>query len=148
MPVRIYLVVILRLIMVKERPLHIDRRRNSLSFGKQLYLEPTSIITDRNEVVAKVIFLHLFVILFTGGGGVCLRQNPSPGSRPPGSYTPPSRQPPGADPPRSRPAPRSRHPLPLGADPPPGSRLPPREQNPAYAQRAAGTHRTGMHSCW
>ena len=27
-------------------------------------------ITGRNEVVAKVIFLHLFVILFTGGGGV------------------------------------------------------------------------------
>ena len=26
-------------------------------------------ITGRNEVVAKVIFLHLFVILFTGGGG-------------------------------------------------------------------------------
>ena len=25
------------------------------------------IITGRNEVVAKVIFLHLFVILFTGG---------------------------------------------------------------------------------
>ena len=27
-------------------------------------------ITGRNEVVAKVIFLHLFVILFTGG--VCI----------------------------------------------------------------------------
>ena len=26
-----------------------------------------SMITCRNEVVAKVIFLHLFVILFTGG---------------------------------------------------------------------------------
>ena len=25
-------------------------------------------ITGRNEVLAKVIFLHLFVILFTGGG--------------------------------------------------------------------------------
>ena len=28
-------------------------------------------ITGRNEVVAKVIFLHLSVILFTGGGCVC-----------------------------------------------------------------------------
>ena len=35
----------------------------------------SDVITGRNEVVAKVIFLHLFVILFTGGcllpGGVC-----------------------------------------------------------------------------
>ena len=31
-------------------------------FGKKCTL-----ITGRNEVVAKVIFLHLFVILFTGG---------------------------------------------------------------------------------
>ena len=29
-------------------------------------------ITGRNEVVAKVIFLHLSVILFTVGEGVCL----------------------------------------------------------------------------
>ena len=29
-------------------------------------------ITGRNEVVAKVIFLHLFVILFTGG---CVSQH-------------------------------------------------------------------------
>ena len=26
------------------------------------------LVTGLNEVVAKVIFLHLFVILFTGGG--------------------------------------------------------------------------------
>ena len=26
-----------------------------------------NLVTSRNEVVAKVIFLHLFVILFTGG---------------------------------------------------------------------------------
>ena len=31
------------------------------------------VITGRNEVVAKIMFLHLFVILFTGGGcGVCI----------------------------------------------------------------------------
>ena len=29
------------------------------------------LITGRNEVLAKVIFLHVSVILFTGGGGVC-----------------------------------------------------------------------------
>ena len=28
-----------------------------------------NLVTGRNEVVAKVIFLHLFVILFMGGGG-------------------------------------------------------------------------------
>ena len=41
--------------------------------------------------------------------------------------------PPGAD------LPRSRHPS--GAD------TPPRKQAPAYGQRAAGTHPTGIHSC-
>ena len=45
-------------------------------------------LTGRNEVVAKVIFLHLSVILFTGGG-ICLsacwdtipRSRHTPGSR-------------------------------------------------------------------
>ena len=36
---------------------------------------------------------------------------------------------------------------PRGADTPPGSR-PPWKQTPAYGQRAAGTHPTGMHSCF
>ena len=51
------------------------------------------IITGRNEVVAKVIFLHLSVILFTEG-------------------TPPpqSRHPPGADTPQEQTPSRSRHP--------------------------------------
>ena len=46
----------------------------SVTFSKvppinHLELAPTSlVITGRNEVLAKVIFLHLFVILFTGGG--------------------------------------------------------------------------------
>ena len=63
------------------------------------------VITGRNEVVAKVIFLHLFVILFTGGFclSACwdtplgadsppeqtpLEQNLPPGSRPPQEQTP------------------------------------------------------------
>ena len=36
---------------------------------------------------------------------------------------------------------------PPGADTPPRSRHPPPKQTPAYGQRAAGTHPTGMHSC-
>ena len=94
------------------------------------------IFTGRNEVVAKVIFLHLSVILFTGG---CLPQcilgyhtpqeQTPPGSRSPQEQT----HPPGADtireqtcPPGSRHTsqeqtpPGSRHPQ---ADTPPGSRL-------------------------
>ena len=71
-----------------------------------------NIITGRNEVVAKVIFLHLSVILFTGGGvsaSVHAGIPPPPGSRPPWEQTPPgSRHPPGADPPGSRHPPRSR----------------------------------------
>ena len=63
------------------------------------------VFTSRNEVVAKVIFLHLSVILFTGGG-VCLSAcwdttPPEQTHRPcPGEDTPWSR-PPRADTPRS-----------------------------------------------
>ena len=66
----------------------------------------TAFITGRNEVVAKVIFLHLFVILFTGG--VCLSAYWD-------TTPPPSKPLPRPDPPEQTP-PRSRH-------PPPGSRL-------------------------
>ena len=109
----------------------------------------TTIITGRNEVVAKVIFLHLFVILFTGGA--CLRQTPPPEQTPLEQTPPPqSRPPPGSGPPPSplEQTPRSRHPpweqtTPPGADHPPS----PPKQTPAYGQRAAGRHPTGMHSC-
>ena len=84
------------------------------------------IVTGRNEVVAKVIFLHLFVILFTGKR--CLPQCML-------GY-----QPPGVDTPQEQTPPRSRHPpgpetTPLGADPPQeqtpsGSRHPPRADTP------------------
>ena len=86
------------------------------------------IFTGRNEVVTKVIFLHLSVILLTGGGGggVCL--NACWDTTPPRADTPWKQTPP-----------RSRHPPwnrpPLGADTPPeqtspGSRHTPQEQTP------------------
>ena len=61
-----------------------------------------TIFTGGNEVVAKVIFLHLFVILFTGG--VCLSacwDTTPPEQTPPGVDTPPEQQ----TPPKSRPPP-------------------------------------------
>ena len=130
--------------------------------------------TGRNEVVAKVIFLHLFVILFTGGGGLpqCVM-----GCHPP--HPPRSKHPPGPDPP-----------CPPEQTPPQGSRLqytvnerpvrillecilvlhvsvilstglgdtwtgtplgpgtPPGAVHAGrYGQQAGGTHITGMHSC-
>ena len=42
------------------------------------------IVTGRNEVVAKVIFLHLSVILFTGGGSASVHAG-----IPPAKETPP-----------------------------------------------------------
>ena len=76
------------------------------------------IFTGRNEVVSKVIFLHLFVILFTGG---CLPQCML-------GYHPPEQTPP---PPQSR-HPWSRHPQ--SRHPPeqtlPWSRQTPLEQTP------------------
>ena len=91
------------------------------------------IVTGRNEVLAKVIFLHLSVIHSVHGGG-----------GPPDQQTPP-----GPDPPPTRPpwdqTPRTRHPP--GPDTsPPGTRHPP-QQTPEYGQRSAGTHPTGMHPC-
>ena len=55
-----------------------------------------SLITGRNEVVAKVMFLHVCVILFTGGG--VSRQTPlGPGRPPPDQADPPGREnPPGS----------------------------------------------------
>ena len=102
------------------------------------YILAVSVITGRNEVVAKVIFLHLSVILFTGGH-VCGRTPPS--QTPRQQTNPRSIHPSG-----SRPLPGSR---PLGSrHPPPQTRHhPPRKQTPAYGQRAAGMHPTGMHSC-
>ena len=89
-------------------------------------------------------------------GGVCLSAcwdttSPRPGSRHPPEQTPPprSRPPPEQTPREQTPPPKSRHPPP-GADThhPSGSRhLPPGKRTPAYSQRAAGTHSTGMHSC-
>ena len=115
-----------------------------------------NIITGRNEVVAKVIFLHLSVIhsVHRGGGGLpqCML------GYPPGADTPPRSRPP---PPPQEQTPRSRHPPPREQTPleqtstPPEQTPPPRpdisplpeKQTPAYGLRAAGTHPTGMHSC-
>ena len=82
---------------------------------------------------AKVMFLQVCVILFTGGG--CLPQcmlgyHPPP----PWEQMPPgSRHPPRADTPREQ-----THLL---------EQTPPGKQTTAYGKRAAGTHPTGMHSC-
>ena len=87
------------------------------------------IITSGNEVVAKVIFLHLSVILFRGG---CLPQcmlgyhTPGAGT-PPGADTPRAdtlqdQTPPGPD------TPQTRHPqdqTPPGRSTPPGLSTPP-----------------------
>ena len=106
--------------------------------------------------MAKVIFLHLFVILFTGG--VCLSAcwDTTPLGPDPPEQTPP---PQGAHiprdhtPPDQTTAPPSRHQIthhPLGPDHPPRTKPPPplRKQTPAYGLRAASTHPTGMHSCY
>ena len=107
------------------------------------------IFIGRNEVVAKVMFLLVSVILSTGGGlwqgdpparrpppgkEAPLAGRPSPARRPPGKETPWQGDPPSKEAPPARMPPRKETPL---------ARRPP----PAYGQWAAGTHPTGMHSC-
>ena len=77
-------------------------------------------ITGRNEVVAKVIFLHLFVILFTGG--VSTRENPLDQGEPP-----PSRHPPRPD------RPSRADTTPPGPGRPPGADTPPDQADPPGA---------------
>ena len=123
---------------------------------------PLGIITGRNEVVAKVMFLHVSVILFTGGGVIRAGRNPPAREEPP---TPLAREePPGPgrpplareEPPATRQTPwqggtppgQGGTPLGPGRPPQPG-RTPPRtRQSPEYGLRSAGTHPIGMHSCF
>ena len=103
-------------------------------------------ITGRNEIVAKVMFLLVSVILLTGWGrGVCLSACWIPPTTPHPTPNTPYPTPAHSPPPKAGP--------PQQADPqeadPPGSRHPPPsgKQTPAYGQWTAGTHPTGMHSC-
>ena len=91
------------------------------------------------------------------GADIPLEQTSPPEQTAPSEQTPPRADTPGTDPPeqtsplkqtppwsRQHPRadpPRSRHPL--EQTPPP-----PRKHTTAYGQRAAGTHPTGMHSCY
>ena len=83
------------------------------------------IFTGRNEVVAKVIFLHLPILHSVHGGGGGMSASVHAGIPPLGSRHLPEQTPPEQTPPP-----------------------PPRKKTPAYGQRVAGTHPTGMHSCF
>ena len=72
---------------------------------------------------------------------------PDPPEHSPSEQTPPRADtPPGPEPPRADtpPAPDP----PEQTPPAPPEQTPPRKQTPAYGLRAAGTHPTGMHSCF
>ena len=85
--------------------------------------------------------MFLQVSVCPQGGGGCLPQcmlgchTPPDGGTPPGPGRPPLRTPPGWR-------------IPPIGEPPLDGEPPPRKQTPAYGLRAAGTHPTGMHSCY
>ena len=89
------------------------------------------VITGRNEVVAKVIFLHLSVILFTGGG---VSASVHAGMPSPKSSNPWSRHLPEQTPPKSRHPPEAHTPWEqtplLEQTPPPQKQTIPQEQTP------------------
>ena len=93
--------------------------------------DQNELLPPANEVWGKVIFLHLSVILFTGGAVPWQvpsgRYTPQAGSPLLGRYTPPGRYTP-------------------WAGTPPG-RYTPHQCMLGYGQQAVGTHPTGMHSC-
>ena len=91
---------------------------------QQLKNPSQSLITGRNEVVAKVMFLHVCVILFTGG--VSRQGEPSQ------EQTPPDQTPPRSDIPRStHPPPKQTPTTRIGRTPPQGRENPlPQEQTP------------------
>ena len=118
---------------------------------------------------------NIFTDVCLSTGGVCLStcwdKHPPRADTPPPrpdpfrahtpDQTPPEQTPPNQNPPLPD-TPRDQNPpppdqTPLGADTPldqtppeqthPPDQTPPGKQTPAYGQRAAGTHPTGMHSC-
>ena len=115
-----------------------------------ILLECCILVTGRIEVVAKVMFLHVSVILFTGG--VSGQGEPPGQGDPPGADTPspgPWRTPTGVPPPGPGRTPPSKQNPPPASPPRPGrTPPPPGKHTPAYGQREAGTHPTGMHSCY
>ena len=134
-------------IFIMTVTLHVSKLSNQTTYV-DIMLMLYFIITVRNEV-AKVMFLHLSVILFTGGM-VCLsacwdttpREAPTWEAHPPpgSAHTPPGKHPPGstpsweAHPPGITPSPWEAHPPgrtpslrgahPPGRTPPPRRRLP------------------------
>ena len=99
------------------------------------------VITGRNEVVAKVMFLLVSVILSTKGG-VCL--SACWDTTPPEQTPPQSRCPPGADTPQEQTPPGKQTPPPPGADTPPGADPPlgadtPLEQTNPWSRHLPGS---------
>ena len=116
----------------------------------------TYVVTGRNEVVAKVMFVQVCVCPQGGRVSASVHAGmPYPPTRDQADL--PRDQ---ADPPQIRQTPhppdqadtppgtKQTPPPPGPSRPPPGpGRPPPGKQTPAYGLRAAGTHPTGMHSC-
>ena len=110
--------------------------------GRSVY---NLIFTGRNEVVAKVIFLHLSVILLRGGRGrVCLSACWDTATIPPGSDTTPpgpGRPPPGPDrhPPDEADTPLDQTPPWDQADPPDQADTPPAQADTPTGSRLQHT---------
>ena len=107
-----------------------------------IYFAVNFFITGRNEVLAKVIFLHLCVIHSVHRGGVPDQAPPPPpmDQTHPWTRHPPDQTPPGTDiPPGTD--------TPTGADPtPPGTRHPPPDQTPPGTRSHPGEADTRIRS--
>ena len=119
-----------------------ETRMLSMFLTSSVYYRPKRSFGQGN------IFTPVCHSVHRGGSG---KENPPRPDTPPSMETPPlpwrtprhgepprDQTPPGPDPPGTRPPP--------GPDPP--DQTPPGKQTPAFGLRSAGTHPTGMHSCF
>ena len=121
----------------------------SRTLFKILFLPPA------NEVLGKVIFLHLSVILFMGGGACPRSACPGWGACPGGACQGDQVHPLGRHPPRTRYTPQNQVPTWYQVHSPRTRYTPQDQVHPPsgavhagrYGQQAGGMHPTGMHSC-
>ena len=124
------------MVLVVMKPMSVNVKMTTQGISVRHVSTISYLLPPANEVWGKVIFLHLFVILFTEGGSSTVHVGIPPllPRRPPTKETPLPRRP------------RCQG-NPPGQGDPLARRPPPTQSMLADTVNAGGTHPTGMQSC-